>query len=174
MHWKTLAVDKLQLAPLETEIKSVVREKWLLKLSFGALRRYNQIRKGKKVMYQSIVQYYNEMLIEKSFKKLVTYTDHRLVQRDMKEEADLFYKKQSFQKLLLTAQKLSDTGTDEADYVYNQRLQVKVIEAFRRNITRKQEKLANMQKATVFEDVWLKTKVLRAFAMHNLMIEQAK
>ena len=29
-------------------------------------------------MYQSIVQYYNEMIIEKSFKQLVAYTDHKL------------------------------------------------------------------------------------------------
>ena len=93
-HWKTLAVDQLQLAPLETEIKSVVREKWLLKLSFASLQRYNQIRKGKKVMYQSIVQYHSEMIIEKTFRKLLDYTDHRLTQKDMKEEADLFYKRQ--------------------------------------------------------------------------------
>ena len=47
-------------------------------------------------MYQSIVQYYNELLIEKSFKQLVAYTDHRLNQKDMKEEAILFYRRKAF------------------------------------------------------------------------------
>ena len=44
-------------------------------------------------MYQSIVQYHSEMIIEKTFRKLLDYTDHRLTQKDMKEEADMFYKR---------------------------------------------------------------------------------
>ena len=40
----------------------------------------------------------------------------------------------------------------------------------RKNIAAKQEKAQKLQKASVFEEIWMKTKVLRALAMHNLMI----
>ena len=68
-------------------------------------------------MYQSIVQYYNELLIEKSFKQLVAYTDHRLNQKDMKEEANLFYRRKAFQKMLNTATELSLIGVADADHM---------------------------------------------------------
>ena len=122
-------------------------------------------------MYQSIVQYHSEMIIEKSFRQLVAYTDHRLTQKDMKLDADMFYKKQSFLKMMVTAQQLAEYGVEEADSMYTQRLQVRVIDALRTNIALKQEKAQKLQKASVFEEIWTKTKVLRAFAMHNLMIQ---
>ena len=50
-HWKMLAIDKLQLKPIEDKISCNVRNKWLLKISFAAFRRYATIRQGKKQMY---------------------------------------------------------------------------------------------------------------------------
>ena len=54
--------------------------------------------------------------------------------------------------------------------MHTQRLQVKGIDALRKHIAYRQEKRQKEQKATLFDEIWMKTKVLRAFAMHNLMI----
>ena len=44
------------------------------------------------------------MILEKSFRQLVAYTDHRLTQRDMNQDALMFYKRQSLRKLMTVAE----------------------------------------------------------------------
>ena len=82
-HWRELSTEKLHLQPLESEIKNEIRAKWLMKISFAALNRYKQIKQGKKTMFENIVQYHNELVIEKAFKKLVSYTDRRIAIAEM-------------------------------------------------------------------------------------------
>ena len=91
-------------------------------------------------MYQSIVQYYNEMLIEKYFKQLVAYTDHRLNQKDMNEEALNFLKRKTLRKMLSTANELALIGVADADHMRTQMLQSKVLDAFKTHVARKVEK----------------------------------
>ena len=57
------------------------------------------------------------MLLEKSFKQLVSYTDHRLNQKDMKEEALTFYKRATLKKMLVTAKELAMVGVADANHM---------------------------------------------------------
>ena len=122
-------------------------------------------------MYQSIVQYYNEMLIEKYFKQLVTYTDHRLNQKDMNEEALNFYKRKTLRKMLSTANELSLIGVADADHMRTQMLQSKVLDALKAHVSKRLEKKQKDQQAVLFSDIMIKSKVLRALALHNLEMQ---
>ena len=76
-HWFTLCQEKLLLEPLEDQIKSMIRQKWLLKVTYAALCRYQQIRKCKKQMYESIMSVHRKMFMERTFRKLVIYSEQK-------------------------------------------------------------------------------------------------
>ena len=93
--------------PIETAIKSDIRDKWLLKVTLAAMTRYIQIRRGKKQMYGSILNYYKQTAVEKTFRKLAVYAEHRVAHRAMSDNAELFYRKQTFRKVYQVAQTLN-------------------------------------------------------------------
>ena len=70
-----------------------MRQKWLFKLCFASLKRFVQIRTGKKQMYASLMHYYNELLVERTFKQLNNYAEFRALRKTFKQRADRNFKK---------------------------------------------------------------------------------
>ena len=102
-HWFTLCQERLRLEPIATQIESHIRQKWLLKVTFAAMSRYNSIRLGKKQMYASILSYHSKTVLERTFRKLSVYGEKRAAHRDMNDDAQLLLRKHAFRRLLRTA-----------------------------------------------------------------------
>lgn len=57
------------------------------------MSRYKTIRSGKNNMYSSILNYYKQMIVAKTFRELGRNAEQRAQRRDMKHDADLLYRK---------------------------------------------------------------------------------
>lgn len=49
-------------------------------------------------MYASLTQYYNELLLERTFKQLVRYTEFRTLRNTLKQRADRNFKRNMLQR----------------------------------------------------------------------------
>ena len=70
------------------------------------MNRYKAIRQGKKNMYSSILNYYKQMIVAKTFREFARNAEQRAIHRDMKHDADLLYRKQQFAKFVKVASDL--------------------------------------------------------------------
>lgn len=75
-------------------------------------------------MYDSLTHYYNELLLERTFKKLVNYTDHRTLLATLKVRADRNFKHNYLNRWINALQdEEDDNGNFEvADNFYSQSL----------------------------------------------------
>ena len=57
-------------------------------------------------MYQSILNYYKQLQVAKTFRHLSMHAQKRAMRRDMQHNADLFIRKQALAKFLRVARSL--------------------------------------------------------------------
>lgn len=60
LHWFNLCQERLHFQPIESTIKNEIREKWLLKVSFAAMTRFVAVKKGKKQMFGTILNFHKQ------------------------------------------------------------------------------------------------------------------
>jgi hypothetical protein len=62
-------------------------------------------------MYETLDRYYNELLLEKSIKKLAAYAERNVLHRTQKQQADRQYKRSVLHRWL----NVKERKVDEAD-----------------------------------------------------------
>jgi len=125
-------------------------------------------------MYGNILHFYKQSVAEKSFRKLAVYTEHRVAQRAMKDDAELFYMKLTFHRVKKVAQTLSQQKMAVAKDLYDRCLCIRTVAALRDNVTCMKKELVAAKKADVFSSIRLKLNVFRALAIHTLAVEKAR
>ena len=125
-------------------------------------------------MYQSILNYYKQLQVAKTFRHLSMHAQKRAMRRDMQHNADLFIRKQALAKFLRVARSLEQQRLEAAQSQRDHWLMIKSVSAMRDNVTLCKEKREKMKSADFFSHIRLKLNVFRSLAIHTLRAEQAR
>jgi hypothetical protein len=119
-------------------------------------------------MYLSLTNYYNELLLERTFKKLINYTDYRTLQKTLKIRADKNFKRIFINRWITVLNNHDSDYTVEyevADNFYIINLMKRSINAWLSFLNNSRDTQVMKDQASLFDSIRLKIKAMRALAV---------
>lgn len=145
-----------------------MRSRRSLKIVFGALKSYYENQQEKKAMKESIDSYYNEVLLERSFRSFAQFLGQVKVKRQRQKEADLLLKQHWFNRICKKSnlnKEQFNGAADEHHEFYRLRT---CLMAFKVYTERRRETRVQKEQAQLFSDIRKKITVFRALALNSV------